>query len=235
MRRLDLRSRTRPRPDWARALRDARALVADGDRTELAFRVQRAVDPELHDRTLHLMLEHPEGRRVFHEQPTLRDALDDRDALAKLPEGSLGRAYLAHLEEHGLEPTKLIALGEQEDHRPAADDPDLHWWAERSRLSHDLWHVVSGYSASGDGEAALLCFSHGQIGGRANAILSLLANLRLTREQGLGAAARAIRAWRRGRTATCLGALPWEALLQEPLEEVRRAAGIPPLQGRDRV
>ncbi len=172
---------------------------------------------------------------MFHEQPDLHAALADRDALAKLPEGSLGRAYLAHLDAHGLEPEKLVALGESEDQRSAAADPDLHWWAERSRLCHDLWHVMSGYSASGDGEAALLCFSHGQIGGRANAILGLLANLRLTREQGPAAAARAIRAWRRGRAAGCLGALPWEALLQEPLEEVRRAAGVPPIEERDRV
>jgi len=235
MLRFDLRSRTRPKPDWGRAVQDARALVADGDRTELAFRVQRAVDPELHDRTLHAMLQHPEGRRVFHERPCLRDALADCEALAKLPEGSLGRAYLAHLERHDLEPTKLVALGEIEDDRPADRDPDLHWWAERSRLCHDLWHVVSGYSAEGDGEAALLCFSHGQIGGRSNGILGLLANLSLAREQGPKALARAFRAWRRGHAAGCLGALPWEALLHEPLADVRRAAGIPPLRPEDQV
>ncbi len=34
------------------------------------------------------------------------------------------------------------------------------------------------------------------------------------------------RAWRRGRRAGELGALPWEELLAEPLAEVRRIAGI---------
>ena len=222
-----------PKPQWGRALRDAQALVENGDRTELAFRVQRAVDPDLHARMLHRMLAHPEGRRLLRERPSLRDALCDRQELERLPEGSLGRAYLTHLDRHGLEAAKLVALGEREE--CTSDDPDVRWMAERSRLTHDLWHVVSGYSAAGEGEAALLCFSHGQIGGRSNLVLSLLANLRLARSEGFSAIGRAIRAWRRGHAAVCLGALPWEELLAEPLHEVRAAAGIAPQLPQDGV
>ena len=36
----------------------------------------------------------PEGRRLLVQRPDLRAALSDREALADLPDGSFGRAYL---------------------------------------------------------------------------------------------------------------------------------------------
>jgi ubiquinone biosynthesis protein COQ4 len=97
---------------------------------------------------------------------------------------------------------------------------------ERMEMTHDLWHVLSGYGADQTGETALLLFSLAQTGGRSNLLLSLGANVQMARERGLGWIAYAWKAWRRGRQATCLAALPYEELLALPLAEVRRAAGI---------
>jgi ubiquinone biosynthesis protein COQ4 len=194
------------------------------DRTRLAVDIVDALDPNIHERALAHLLAHPEGRRIYAERPILRAALADRESLSRMPEGSLGRAYLEHVDRHHLDPTKLIEIGR--DAASASADPDVHWMEERSQMTHDLWHVLSGYGADQLGEAALLLFSFAQAGGHANAILAAGANLRATLEKGPRWIPYAWGAWRRGRRATCLQALPYESLLHLPLDEVRAAVGV---------
>ncbi len=223
---LDITPRgARRKRHWRRALRALRELLRYPDRTYLAFEISEALDPELQERSLARLLAHAEGRRVYAERPSLQAALSDLDALQRMPEGSFGRAYLAHLERHGLDPGKLVDLGRNANDANE-DDPDLRWMAERSQMTHDLWHVLSGYGADQLGEATLLLFSLAQAGGRANLILSFGASLRATREKGLRWIPYAWTAWRRGRRATCLNAMPYEKLLPLPLDEVRKAAGL---------
>jgi len=219
------RRRARPRREWGRALRALRLLLRAPDRTELAFEVVQALDPDVHERQLELLLSRPEGRRIFAAGSSLRAALSDRQALQRLPEGSFGRAYLDHLERHGLDPVKLVELG-RDRLGGNSPDPGVRWMAERSELTHDLWHVLSGYGADPLGEATLLLFSLAQAGGRGTAILALGANLRVLRERGVGWIPYAFAAWRRGRRAACLRALPYEELLPLPLDEVRAAVGL---------
>jgi ubiquinone biosynthesis protein COQ4 len=218
--------RRRTRLDWRRAIRAMRELVDHQDRTYLAFDINRALDPEMAERSLLRMLAQPEGRRVYCERPSLRERLSDLDALAAMPDGSFGRAYLAHIERHGLAPGKLVELGDESDLRAAPTDPDVRWMRERSGMTHDLWHVLTGYGADGLGEGTLLLFSLAQAGGRGNLLLAFGANLRILQERGLEWIPYAWKAWRRGRRATCLAALPYEELLPMPLADVRAAAGI---------
>jgi ubiquinone biosynthesis protein COQ4 len=220
------RSRRRARPQWLRALRALRRLLRDPDRTENAFEVIAALDPDLMERGLAVMLSHSQGRRLFLERPCLLDRLRDREALAGFPEGSLGRAYLAHIDRYGLDPGKLVALGRSYQGEIRAADEGVRWFADRSELFHDLSHVLTGYGADRLGETALLCFSYGAFGGRGNLLLMIGAALRTWREAGLAWPVRLARAWRRGRRAGCLAALPYERLLSAPLDEVRRLAGI---------
>ncbi len=119
------RSRRRARPQWRRALRALRRLMRDPDRTENAFEVIAALDPDLMERGLARMLAHPEGRRMFLERPCLLDRLRDREALARLPDGSFGRAYLAHIERYGLDPGKLVALGRSYEREISSDDEGM--------------------------------------------------------------------------------------------------------------
>ena len=220
-------SSARARPQWRRALRALRELLREPERTDRAFEVIAALDPDLMQRGLARALAHPEGRRLFAERPCLLDRLSDREALARLPEGSFGRAYLDHIERHGLDPGKLAELGRSFP-EIRADDEGTRWYADRSELSHDLHHVLTGYGADGLGETALLWFTHGLGGGRGNALLMLGAALRSRQGAGRGWWRYLGRAWRRGRRAGALGALPWEELLPLPLAEVRRIAGIEP-------
>jgi ubiquinone biosynthesis protein COQ4 len=219
--------RRRARPQWRRALRALRALLLEPQRTEQAFEVIAALEPDLMERGLARTLTHPGGRRLFALRPCLLERLCDREALARLPDGSFGRAYLAHIERFGLDPGKLAALGRSYP-EIRADDDGTRWYADRSELSHDLHHVLTGYGADGLGETALLWFTHGLAGGRGTALLMIGAALKSRQGAGPGWARYLWRAWRRGWRAGALGAMPWEELLARPLAEVRALAGIEP-------
>jgi ubiquinone biosynthesis protein COQ4 len=218
----------RTRPQWWRAIRAMHELTRNPEQIELAFEIGLALEPNGREGAMARLLSHPEGRRLYERRPSLRAALVDRAALERLPENSFGRAYLEHIDHHGLDPAKLTAVGRDVNrHRPKADE-DLAWLSERGEMTHDLWHVLSGYGADELGEATLLWFSFAQTGGRANALLSFGAGLRAFAAVGPRWIPYAWKAWRRGRRAVCLTALPYEDLLPLPLSEVRSAARIDP-------
>jgi len=223
--RLDVPKHFRHRPQWRRAWRAMRALLEDPDHTAHALEVGYALDGDDAARGLPRFLAHPEGRRLLFERPCLLDKVGDRDWLASLPEGSFGRAYLAHMDRNGFEARSLIALHESQDpiHGRSADE---RWYLERFQLMHDLWHVLSGYGADGSGEAALLPFTLAQRGTRAGALLTLGAALKIYTTLGTPWLAYVWRAWRRGRRAAPLEVLRYEELLPLPLDEVRRAVRI---------
>jgi ubiquinone biosynthesis protein COQ4 len=145
-----------------------------------------------------------------------------------MPSDSLGRAYLVHIERHGLNPTKLLELSREAGGESASPDADIRWMTQRNALSHDLWHVLTGFGADAAGEAALLVFACAQMGGRANALLALGANLSIMRILGFQWITIAWRSWLCGRRSVCLAAVPFERLLPMPLSVVRAAAGIAP-------
>ena len=220
----------RHRPQWRRAFAALRQLLDDADRTHLAFEISLALDGGTGAETLDHMLLHREGRRLLREQPSLLDALNDREALERMPDGSLGRAYLEHLDRYGLDPGKLVELGRNAGGDSESDDPDIRWASQRGSLAHDLWHVITGYGADPIGEATLLSFSWAQTGSRSNLVLTIGASIRVLRRIGFSWLPYVWKAWRRGRSAVCLAALPWERLLPLPLDEVRAIAGVEPLE-----
>jgi ubiquinone biosynthesis protein COQ4 len=220
--------------DWRRALRALRALLAEPDRTEKAFEIFTALDGGAEERGFQRLLADPMGMQLAAAQPCLLSRLSDRAALAALPAGSFGRAYLAYLDRTGFAPDGLVAL--KADMEAQADsigehlrapDPAREWFRVRGLLMHDLWHVLTGYETDDVGETVLLAFSCAQFTGRANRLLVVGAGLRGAREYGARRLARALyEAWRRGRHAVWLPALPYEDLLAQPLETVRAGAKI---------
>src|SRR5262249_2090987 len=107
-----------------------------------------------------------EGRRLLIERPSLLAALSDRTALRALPDGSLGRAYLAFMESGDLTADGLVeadATAAQRSPQPLQLDPDRQYVGDRTRDMHDLWHVLTGYGMDEAGEAANLAFTFGQI------------------------------------------------------------------------
>jgi ubiquinone biosynthesis protein COQ4 len=160
------------------------------------------------------------GRRLLADQPDLVEKLADREALARLPEGSLGRAYLHFVDRENIsaEGIRIAAAKGMERTLPAP----LDFVSARMRDTHDLWHVVTGYSGDVLGETALLAFIFAQTWNPGVGLIIAL-GLAKTAAAAQGGAARAtiLDGFRRGRRARWLPAVEWEKLLALPLREVR--------------
>lgn len=223
---------TLPRLRWRRALRALQALLADPDDTAKAIEVSLAIGARDFERSFQRFAASPDGRALLAERTSLAAALSDRAALERMSAESLGRAYLDYLDRNGFRATGLLELQhevqrrwEREEDFPVID-PVRAWYSDRSILAHDLFHVVTGYGTDDLGEATLLAFSQAQLGGRANGLLTAGAAFELVRVLGLPWLRHPYRAWRRGRRAVQLVALPWEELLPLRLATVRRIARV---------
>ena len=222
-----------PQPTrWRRAFGELRALIADPDDTDRAVSVVYALGGQEFERNFQHFAASPSGRALLEERPSLLAALSERAALERMPGGSLGRVYLTYLDANGFAPDGLLtvqnrvqALWEREADWPTLD-PLRSWFRDRTLLSHDLFHVLTDYGTDGVGEATLLAFSLAQLGGRGQTFLTLGAALEVARHLGWRFLGYDFRAWRRGRRAAWLPALPWEELLPLRVDTVRRLAGI---------
>lgn len=222
---LDIQPPPAPRPvEWTRAWRSLRGLVSDPERTDFVFELIQALGGDSGEKSFQRFIRHPNGRPLLEERPSLLARLSDRSSLEGLPDGSLGRAYARFMGNAGIDAQGLVDAAEQV---PSAGpvDPHRSWFFDRLRDQHDLWHVLTGYDADEAGEAALLPFSWGQMGGRANALLSIGVFLRKPGDD-LTARRRMLQSWRRSRRCAWLPALRYEELLGKPLDEVRAAVRL---------
>src|SRR5262245_54340535 len=83
-----------PKYDIARARRALRALLANPDDTRQVFEIIAALPGNAAERMLTRFEKTPSGKRMLQERPSLLAILSDRERLEKMPNGSLGRAYL---------------------------------------------------------------------------------------------------------------------------------------------
>ena len=166
----------------------------------------------------------PEGRRLLRTRPNLVEVLGDRDALAAMPEGSLGRAYLDFAERNGFAADGLVEKNNNTVRERSPLDPYRQWFWDRFTVAHDLWHVMAGCPTTADGEVRLLAFSYAQTPQRGYFFLLLIAGL--SRWSQPREHWKQFRAWRTGRRAGDLVTARWEEFLSWPLEEVRRCYGV---------
>jgi ubiquinone biosynthesis protein COQ4 len=210
-------------PNVRQALRSLRALLRDPNDTAEGFRVIEALDPRIYHRTLSRIASRPSGLRLLREQPVLLDALRARDALDALPEGSLGRAYREFCTREGLNPDTFVQIGEAGSLLPI-DDPLLRFASHRSRDSHDVWHVVSGFRTDMAGEAGILGFTFAQTRSPGLLLLfigGLLHSFTVGGEPGQTMRRMAWFGLRSGTRAEPLAAAPWEEWLSKPIADVR--------------
>ncbi|MDG2306119.1 MAG: Coq4 family protein [Candidatus Binatia bacterium] len=219
--------------DWPRAWRALKILIADSDRTDQVFEIIDGLAGDSLENSYQRFIADPEGQRLLRERPSLLAALSDRAALAAMPAGSFGRAYLDCMEKGSLTADGLVEADEvaaKNLDKPPLADPDREFVGDRMRDMHDLWHVLTGYGMDEAGETANLAFSHAQI---PNLGMGLIVgagavigpkDLKFTWPRYL------VAAWQRGRATSFLGVAPYEDLLPQPLEEVRAGLGIPPAE-----
>ena len=212
------------------ALRDRIALV----RTLVSFvdlvkhpdhldRVFEISDRMVKRRTevLDIMRDHfqrdPTGASALRDKPRLHV---DLDALAKLPEGSLGRSFADHMRANGLDPKSLPTL-------QASDE--LEFIRAHLYETHDVWHAVTGFNTDVAGELGLQAFYAAQAPGGLPWMLMAMGFLNTAlyamddRERRLDAISRG---WEMGRAAKPLFGVRWDQLWSAPIEEVRRSLGV---------
>ena len=202
-----------------RALRAARTLVADPDDLPQVFTIIESLSGNTLHRIWKRLTKTEQGRRILAERPDIVTLLEDRAALARLPEGSLGRAYLAFVEQEKISPDGIREAGRKgmTNEIPLSDPFDyVH---ARMRDTHDLWHAAVGYHGDVLGETALLAFTFAQT---RNPAIALIIGIGLLKTIGAPEARSVILdGHRRGRAAAWLPDQEWERLLPLPLSEVR--------------
>jgi ubiquinone biosynthesis protein COQ4 len=165
------------------------------------------------------------GARVAAERRALLDSLKDRVALAALPDGSFGRAYLAFMQAEQLTAEGLVEASETG--RGEFANPAAVLFRDRMRDMHDLTHVLTGYGRDGLGELCLLAFMFRHTGNFGGALIALMGLGKFARHGAGGPARKALfEGFAHGGKARWLPEQDWEALLARPLDEVRRELNI---------
>ncbi len=197
-------------------------LVRDTGRLDLVFALADAlVDPKVKSPVLEAMFSRPGVAEYLADPlPPLRA---DLATLRALPEGSLGRAFAAFLDQRGLDPTGLY-------HSDVDDQgSDVQRFKLHMERTHDLWHTVLGYDTDVAGELAVQAVTIAQLGsglgavilsgGLLNSILFAPADLERRMEA-------IVHGWRLGKAMRPLFGADWASMLAWPLTRVREHFGM---------
>jgi len=220
---MEYKQRMQPIIAW----RAMKKLLADKERTDQVFIILRALGGGEMLRNYERFRQLDVGKTILAEQREIIDALKNRNALAAMPEGSLGRHYLDFVVAEDLTADGLAASSEVSEDTPTSLTDDEIRFQLRLRDSHDLWHVTTGYERDGLGELCLLAFTYAQSGNKGLAFIVAIATLTDTRKYPKSKVFSAVReGYRHGKQAAWFVAADWENLLTMPLDQVRKDLGF---------
>ena len=193
------------------SLHALKVLSDDPANTYYGPLINLCLDSDTYAKLARTWRESDEGRRMLDERPTLQGRELDLDALASLPEGTLGHEFMRYFRNNGIEPF-VTAF-------PIKTDVD--YLSKRYRETHDLFHVLTGYATDEDGEMELQAFVLGNLGVR-QAILILMYSLPGRFKHGGLPAVRAYlrkvrAAYRRGQRSRELLSVRYEKLWEQPV------------------
>jgi ubiquinone biosynthesis protein COQ4 len=225
-----LRHPDRPEPRYSalRAWKNFRLLMKDKEDTSLVFKIYESLpSSDFLPRVESLALSE-RGEMLRATEPSLPEILDDHETLRQTPRGSLAHAYCDFMESEGLSAAGLVAESERLGRRKF--DDVVQWFSERSRDTHDLFHVLTGYGRDALGEQCVLLFTHGQSPAHGHLLIGYAGSLNIklqikgSKAPVMGAVNQAKRT---GRGAPRLIEQPIRELLRQPVDDVRRALNIP--------
>ena len=204
-----------------RALAALRALVGlalDPKRLDLVFALTEALNGDCFARVARDLAGDAGGRRILDERPSIDSQRVDFDALAALPDGTLGREYVRFLRDHAITPDIF---------RPPGGFAEAAAYVTlRIRQTHDIWHVLTGYAPDVHGEILLSAFNYAQLRAPSSLAIAVLGTLRFGSSRP-GFAGQVRRAFARGRATRPLAAFYWEDHWDEPLASLRARLACP--------
>ena len=191
---------------WKLALGLLRKVLNNPDDTEQVLAFLAVINSgRATQARIQRFLADPEGVVLYAQHRAIDSRTVDLDALAALPEGTLGHTYAAFLRSHGLTPEVFDGAP------PGITDPQRSYVVQRLRQTHDLWHVVTGCETDPAGEVALQAFTFSQTGTPGSAFLAVFGALRGVRERrDIGIVRDAVTLYRTGRRAGRLPSFAWE-------------------------
>ena len=212
---------------WGVALKALQRLLADKEDTGQVFEIMAALNGDSTARGYQRLLETPQGGRLAYERLELAPRLMDNAWLDSFAPSTVGAAYRDFIRSENLSAEGLAEIARQKRGRVEAAHP-YAWFGRRTRDTHDIWHILSGYHRDGLGEACLVAFSYAQTGSLGWAVIAIGAALKPGLGQ-TGAHRRAIwQGYRRGKAAAWLAGEDYERLMSEPLDAARRRLNISP-------
>jgi ubiquinone biosynthesis protein COQ4 len=212
--------------DLLAAKRGIDRLLADKEDTKAVFEIMRALSGKAIPNGYRKLLTSVEGGKMALAAKELQPVLDDHSALAALPDGSVGRAYVDFVRGR-----KISATGLADESRKVGEDIDAThpyaWYARRLRDVHDVWHVLTGYETDALGEVCVVAFSYAQTNSSGFALIAAAGAREIAKvlpDHPIYKAA--WQAYQNGRNANWLPAVDYPALLSEPLVSARRRLNI---------
>jgi len=212
---------------FRRVMTALKKLIADKEDTKQVFVILEAMAGNSGLRSFRRFKKAPTAEAILTAERPLMSYLMDREALAAMPEGSLGRAYYRFTEMEQITADGLVDASVEGREEARDLTPEQVIFSERQRDAHDLWHVVTGYGRDPLGELSLLAVTWRQLGNLG--ILMIIAmGYHVSRKESpelkIGAALR--EGFSRGKKGQWLPAAYWEKLLPRPLDEVRAELGF---------
>lgn len=221
-------ARPAPRQRPIAALRHFADVARDKDDTAAVFRVFDALPWKELRGCAERFARDERLRRIRAEEPWLPAILDDHERLRQMPLGSLAHAYCDFMERENLSAQGLVDEYERFAEPGLRHDDLAEWVQDRTRDTHDLLHVLTGYGRDALGEACVLAFSYGQEPSLGNLFIAYPVGLTILTGGGWGAPVlRAIKEGQRlGRNCKHLIEESVLELLPLRVSEVRQRLGI---------
>ncbi len=147
----------------------------------------------------------------------------DIEALLKYPEETLGYAYASYIKNLGFDPSF---------YRKIEVENDSSYVILRTRQTHDIWHVITGFKTSQLGEVGLKAFEVAQTRRNLAVVLvgsALLITLIKSPEVLSDLMEQIVLGYQMGASAKPLLAQKWEEHWDKPLSEWRNELGIEPI------
>ena len=215
------------RPD--KALLSVAKLLANKEDTRQVFEIIHALSGGSTRRLFAKTLAAGYGRRLRTEPIRYEAILSDRECLRAMDHVSFGRAYLDFMEGQNLTADGILdAAGEAGlNVRCETDFREFQRLIIHLEVTHDLWHVLTGYQRDALGELCLLAFTRAQTGNPGFRMITAIGCLAMNAERPSVPVRKALAEGRRiGLDAAFLPATDLAALLPLPLDEARRRVNI---------
>ena len=208
-------------------------LMQDKEDTSQVFNFSYHVNGDCLQRTFKRWYAGPNAKLLIDEDPTaLLRAFDDRDRLRSLPLGTVGRTYADFMDRENLS-TDGVAESYRENGQITKDFqenyPEFYAFIWFLNLTHDMYHILTGYNRDSLGEAALLNYTCRITKNRGIKYLAALASFRIKSEALDLPVFKVMENGRKmGEVSADILHLDFINILDRPLREVREELNIVP-------